>query len=310
VRALYAYHHNVFNTRHLGGEYGTLEGPFDVAHLLRADCLKEYVDLLDACGVCKPHDLETEGIPSHEGQSQGIQADTAVVDDLDRRSLRLYESLSEAATLGHTTIAVALLDVGADPDFDYHGDRLGKVSDRNERKRVFRSSPLHLACVKGDYLLVGKILQKGGRFNVPDASGSFPLHLAASGTNVHADKEHLSEYSVEDDQKRLQCVKLLLEAGAPLSMKDGNKQTVLHCAARSGHCKLLGFIMDKWRSAGEQHEVPIYDIQRGGWFDWTDRWFRKSILACFSRCVRKQLIRCDDFLRRYSCSLGDTEQTN
>ena len=49
-RALYSTHHNVPDSRHLGGQFGTLEGPFAVAHLLRARNLGAYVDWLDQNG--------------------------------------------------------------------------------------------------------------------------------------------------------------------------------------------------------------------------------------------------------------------
>jgi AMP-binding enzyme len=47
VRAIYARHHNVVNNRFIGGEYGVLEGPFAVIHLLRAKDLGAYVKWLD-----------------------------------------------------------------------------------------------------------------------------------------------------------------------------------------------------------------------------------------------------------------------
>lgn len=54
--------------------------------------------------------------------------------------------------------------------------------------------------------------------------------------------------SAEDDLNRLECVKSLLHV-TPISIKDGNKQTILHSAARSGHCLLLKYIMVQWKVA-------------------------------------------------------------
>jgi hypothetical protein len=61
-------------------------------------------------------------------------------------------------------------------------------------------------------------------------------------------------------------------------MKDGNKQTVLHCAARAGHCELLKYLMECWRNAGDGKETTFCETKhRGGRFDWTDRWFRTPV---------------------------------
>ena len=85
--------------------------------------------------------------------------------------------------------------------------------------------------------------------NIPDATGYFPIHLACSrriegkqslsdadGTNGNADSSSSPPPPTpwneeEEDLSRLECVKLLLEAGTPISIKDGNKQTILHPAA-------------------------------------------------------------------------------
>jgi N6-adenosine-specific RNA methylase IME4 len=54
-------------------------------------------------------------------------------------------------------------------------------------------------------------------------------------------------------------------------MKEGNKQTVLHCAAKAGHCELLTDLMKCWRNAGDHKEINIYNRKhKGGWFDWRD----------------------------------------
>jgi ankyrin repeat protein len=93
-------------------------------------------------------------------------------------------------------IAIALLDHGVDPNLGDHGGRLSKVSDRNERKRKFRSNPLHLACSKGNPEVAKNLLEKGCRFNSHDATGSFPIHLAASG--IHSNHLNTAGNKEED----------------------------------------------------------------------------------------------------------------
>ena len=102
------------------------------------------------------------------------------------------------------------------------------------------------------------------------ASGSFPIHLACSRL-----EERVGDS--EEDDNRLECVKLLLGAGkTPISIKDGNKQTILHSAARAGHCKLLKYIMYEWILASETKGMKFksHNNLPGRIFDWHDRWFR------------------------------------
>lgn len=152
-----------------------------------------------------------------------------------------------------------------DPNFADHGGRLGKVSGRNARKAMFQSNPLHIACLKGNVALVRKLLHKRAKVSSPDASGCFPLHLAASG-DVSREGHSLPE----EHRRRLLCVKLLLDAGAPLTMKDGNKQTILHCAARAGNTDLIRFGMARWKD-----EVRFRESIDASSIDWRDHWFRK-----------------------------------
>ena len=114
------------------------------------------------------------------------------------------------------------------------------TNQRPKRTPHRLSTPLHLACSLANAPLVNHLLDKKGcRANVPDASGSFPVHLACSGPGF--------------DNERTACVTaLLFTGGVPISVKDGNKQTVLHCAARVGHVGLLTFLLDAWRKSGDE----------------------------------------------------------
>jgi ankyrin repeat protein len=238
----------------------------------------DYVDWLDSHGVCclMKDSGRQDSAGAENRKAKTLRESGALLfdggNDLD---FYLYEALLEAATSGQSIIAIALLDHGIDPNLGDHSGRLSKVSDHNEWKRKFRSNPLHLACSKGNPELVKNLLEKGCRFNSPDATGSFPIHLAASGIRTNQLDNAGNE---EEDRRRCECVKSILDAGAPLSMKDGNKQTVLHCAARAGHCELLKYLMQCWKNAGDGKEINTYEKNhKGGRFDWTDRWFRTPV---------------------------------
>jgi ankyrin repeat protein len=270
MRALYAYHHNVDNSRFLGGEFGRLEDSFDVVRLMRAQTLGDFIDTLDSNNLCRGRGERTVEEDQEEEHNQtnnnGTVSDTSIASEEDETQSQLYEALIQAATSGQTGTAIAILNVGADPNHGVHGGRLGKQSDRIAQKALFRSSPMHLACLKGDRTLVKKLLQKKSRFNSPDASGVYPLQLAASGGEGE-------DSSVEEDKRRLECIRFLLDAGAPITMRDGNKQTVLHAAARAGHYQTIQYVMARWKEINdEQHPNPARHF-----FNWTDRWLRKCI---------------------------------
>ena len=278
VRSLYASHHSVFNARRLGGKYGTLEGAFSVKHLLSAKTLGTYVDWLDSNGVCGGSTADAVvGDRDVKVSEKPIKPDgddvTLPAEETEKRIL--YEALIDSTIRGHTFIAFHLLDAGADPNYFPKGQkvqRMGKLADKRDRKSIFQSSPLHIACAKGNYALVHTLVNGGARTKVPDAAGGLPLLLNCSSKNV-------AEPSDAEDERRLQIARLLLEhAGVPLSAKDVTRQTVLHAGARSGHPKLLRYLMSSWTKAGDEGKIHIYpEGIKGGRYDWQDRWFRTPV---------------------------------
>lgn len=262
VRALHARYYKIQDSRFIGGNYGALEGPFAVRHLYRSRNLGEYADWLDSQGICasNEHDV-VQDIPVLISERSDDHSHSEPVD-----GIVLYEALLQSISLRFISLAMALLDIGADPNIKESEGRIGKISDRNTRKKQFRSNPLHLACLHGDPRLVKYLLDKGARHNVPNASSLFPIHLAAGGDY------HAVSATSEDDQ-RLVCVQLLLQAGCPLGIRDGSKQTIVHAAARGGFVKTLNFIMKQWRQenlnlpAGKEKTVQ----------DMRDNWGRTPV---------------------------------
>lgn len=58
-------------------------------------------------------------------------------------------------------------------------------------------------------------------------------------------------------------------------MRDGNKQSVLHSAARAGHCRILSHVMKVWK---EEKGEPIDGrVPANHFFNWTDRWLRTPV---------------------------------
>jgi len=269
VRALYAHHYNIYNGREVGGVHGILDDDvFSVRHLLRANNLGEYVDFLQRKNVCcqlNPLGDPNSSIPLNNAAS--IKQENEQEGQVDST---MYHALIRAITESKTLLALALLDTGAPTNLA--DQRKGKYRISNtrglqERKTIFNTTPLHLSCLKGSSKLVHTLLSKSAKFNLPDAAGMFPLHLAAAG-RIHGD-----EYNEEEDSRRLECVKLLLASGAPIQMKDGNKQTLLHCAARSGCHRVLEFALEYW----QKDFIASDPIRHQGSLDWRDRWSRTPV---------------------------------
>jgi ankyrin repeat protein len=193
----------------------------------------------------------------------------------------LYDALLEAISSGRIHLALSLLAIGIDPSLSEHGGRLAKVSGRIARRKLFKSNPLHLGCMQGEPVLVKALLALGYSCKSPDASGSFPIHhvclksAEASLLEVTSSDPH----DEVEGNKRSLCLQYLLEHGkVPITIKDGNKQTILHCVARTGNPALAKFVIDLWRRGGESGEVPTtYGAEYGGIWDWRDRWYRTPV---------------------------------
>jgi len=270
VRALYAKHHGINDSRNLGGEFGRLDGPFDLSHLLRAKNFGEYVDWLDTNCLFFTASDGSIGIRVSETKHREIDKKQTSETNLEGREM--YDALLEATALGMTSVALALLKLGVDPQHGTHKGRMGKVTNRITRRQEFKASPMHLACSQGNDVVVCELVHRGWSALVPDANGIFPIHLACAGGDFTDDTQ------INEMQKRLSIVKCLLdEANVPLAIMDGNKQTVLHSTARSGNTLLLSFLLERWTQAGDKNEIAIYIRKRGGRFDWSDRWFRSPV---------------------------------
>jgi len=262
-RTLYAHFHQLENSRKLGGEYGQLPEPFDNATLLRAQTLGEYVDLLDESVAANGlHPTKSESLPA---QSPSSTAPSNVSQPGNAEEVLLYDALVQATTLNQSSIAVALLNLGADPNHGHDGrNRIANTGSRNARRAVFTAAPLHLACFRGDVDLVGLLLAKNASYKSPNTNGFFPIHLAAAGGLD-------TEPSAGEEARRLECVRLLLAAGCPLLMKDANKQSVLHAAARAGHCAILEHVIAEHQSS-YTGKVPLKQF-----LEFQDRWFRSAV---------------------------------
>jgi len=206
-----------------------------------------------------------EFLKSKEVFSSSDSDESAVVDvvadeeakDLDTIDDRLSNALI-AAIMGDASPACvsALLSLGANPNHSYKGGKIGKVGDRRIRKAQWSSAPIHLACARGLPSVLKLLIDRGSKVAIPDASGNFPLHLAAggAGAGMGGGGEEAS-----DGAARIECVKMLFAAGVVVMSKDANKHTVVHAAARAGQVDVLRFALTKLSDTLDKQNMTIID---------------------------------------------------
>jgi len=183
VRGLYALHHGIANVRTLGGSYGTLEGPFNVTHLLSSANLGKYVDFLDKEGVLTTNNGykigSKDNVPLNDLTMPPFSenfTDMTIFqheNETDSYDMIMYNALYEASVRNETMMSLALLIEGANPNANEHGKRLGKISGgRLKQKELFQSNALHIACLHGNTELVEALLNRGCNCKSPDANVS------------------------------------------------------------------------------------------------------------------------------------------
>ena len=90
-------------------------------------------------------------------------------------------------------------------------------------------------------------------------------------------------------------------------MKDGNKQTVLHAAARAGHCQMLRYLLTQWKIGLDDGRVKYYDSKhKGGKLDWLDKWYRTPVHWAVLNCRAGAL----EVLLREGCSANPPLPSN
>jgi ankyrin repeat protein len=124
-----------------------------------------------------------------------------------------------------------LLGYNADPNFD----------DEHERR------PLHWYAIRDNITAMRAILQHGAEVN-PNTHVEKPLHEAA--------------------ERNLDTVKLLVEHGADVDVRDLQENTPLHLAAGAGKTDVVKFLVERWpegmRETNEFQETPLHLVVMEG----------------------------------------------
>ncbi|RUS30079.1 hypothetical protein BC938DRAFT_479880 [Jimgerdemannia flammicorona] len=155
-----------------------------------------------------------------------------------------FNPLIYAIINGHTECVKILLQNGASVEPRKEGDH----------------NPLSLACQYGHKDIATTLTSKGAQI-LPDAEGLFPLHLAAR--EGHADlcklltlTEKNTSLDTQDkyngwtpifyaaSEGHIDCVRILLEAGCKVNVKDENGATPLYYAAWEGEVECVNLLIE------------------------------------------------------------------
>lgn len=118
-----------------------------------------------------------------------------------------------------------------------------KMARINERRKITRDTPLHLAARKGRLDIVKLLIKAGARINAANRDRHLPLHVAALAGKT-------------------EVVNLLLAAGSRRNGKDKlNKDSPLHLACRKGHNAIVRLLIAanaKVNQQNKQRSTPLH----------------------------------------------------
>jgi ankyrin repeat protein len=178
---------------------------------------------------------EAAAAAEEEQRDELLRMRSEMVEDVSLERPALQLALCIAARAGDAGLAAAALELGADP-----APRPAKKLRGGAVANELGLPPLHLAAFEGHVELVRLLLGASAPPTLLSPSGLPPLILAAQ-----------SERSVG-------ALDLLIEARAPIAMRDDRRQTALHAAARSGTVGAVRILI----AAALRHDAAITELQQ------------------------------------------------
>ncbi len=190
------------------------------------------VFLLLGCGAIDNH-KKTNTILDYvkSGNIKKVQKTVANGIDINFQGVNQITPLSVAVENGCNEIVEWLLANGAEVDAK---DRRG-------------TTPLMTAAWNGDSIIIQKLLEYGADPNLMDEYGNTPLFLAADGISI------FGKGSVE-------CVRMLLEAGANPDFGGDSEDKALNEASRNGNVEIVRMLIDAGADLeikGLNHFTPL-----------------------------------------------------
>lgn len=191
---------------------GRVAGPFAPAHLRPEMALREYAAFLDL----QLDRGRLEVVQRPDGDTWMLQTSAPLTEpsgsDTSSSSTEMGATLMQAAALGCTPLADFILR--------------NQLRPPNPAPRQRQWTPLHAAAKGGHSETVTMLLRCGCSPMVTNqVVRSFPAHIASAAS--------------------AECLAVLLAAGTPISVRDANKQSLLHWAARAGNASSILLLLGR-----------------------------------------------------------------
>lgn len=268
-------------------DFWTIENIYQRA---RTECQKmnnlpeERIILLKQIALREKNQMNTlVEILREEAIMMGINLDDkSEQSDNEEESGRENEVEKNTPDIGHD-ICLNELSGGSDSE----EERPAEIQPRSAIRRRGKSiavrrnekgeTPVHIACISGNFNQLKRLLDQGHAVNIRDNAGWMPLHEAAN--HGHID-----------------IVKLLIERGAPINDKGGkccDGVTALHDACGNGNLEVIEALLDAGANATlltDLRDTPYQSLQK--WrknqeLDAADENYYDTVRARLMECLQK-----------------------
>ncbi len=154
---------------------------------------------------------------------------------------------------------------------------VNKNADVNTNVDKYDWTPLHFAASGSKFDIVKFLFDKNANIKAKDMYGNTPLHVAAQYSNNPGTVEFLLDKNAEGindvtndgwtplhvavKSNKSDTVKLLLDRGASIGIKDKHSRTPLHGASRNGHLDVVRYLIEKGvdiNAADEENWTPLH----------------------------------------------------
>ncbi|MGD1911127.1 MAG: ankyrin repeat domain-containing protein [Rivularia sp. (in: cyanobacteria)] len=159
-----------------------------------------------------------------------------------------------------------LISKGANPDSALHGINsvdwaqflIAKGADVN-RINFENQTPLHYATINYQKEIVGVLLSHQANVNAKDKFGNTPLHLISQINQKNSDYLGIKylinnriKFKYKNEKRRLNIVKLLVDKGANIDIKNNRGYTPLHLGAKEHHKYIVEYLIQKGAKIDER----------------------------------------------------------
>ncbi|XP_023311592.1 uncharacterized protein LOC108909966 [Anoplophora glabripennis] len=250
---------------------------------LRAFCETDYLSVLDHSRKSYLHLLAHEGSVGimeflFACSSFRMTEDDSPEEDkgtfVDATDMELNTPLHDACSMGHLNVVVALVERGANVNFEnangetpLHRAALGRHSDVVEyladkagvnlnKANSYGESALLLAARKGTLKIIKFLIKRGA---APTGAYTTALHIAASVGKLNVVKYLIKKCRVDVDvldvdqctplhdashEGHLEVVKYLVKHGSQVNATNGDLNTAFHAAALRGYVYLVIYFIE------------------------------------------------------------------